>query len=213
MAASDDEFVCEPVGPVLSKATLDALAPSPTKTVTARTPQKAEQTASIALEKRMCKICKVELRLCMFPRNESTYNTTCTECKRTLDCLRRQAKAQNEEGWWKMMLKQDDELQVLVFKYRSDNPSRGERVSRGHFSILTYKESRRSGKRLMFRKQGQMMIFERWVEYAQTAEGGKYSVAEANQEWEQMRKTGAKSDYKGRNNSLSGEGWGEVGWG
>ena len=202
MAASDDEFVCEPVGPVLSKAKLAALTPSPTNTVTAPAPQKAEQTANIALEKRMCKICKQELRLCMFPRNASRYNTTCSECKRSLDCLRRQAKAQNEEGWWKTVLKQEGELQVLVLKYRSDNPSRGERVSRGHFRIVTYKESRRSGQRLTFRKQGQMMTFERWVEYAQAAEGGKYSVAEANQEWEQMKKTGVKSDYKGRNNSL-----------
>ena len=102
------------------------------------------------------------------------------------------------------MLKEEGELQVLVLNYRSDNPSRGERVSRGRFRIITYKESRRPGQRLTFRKQGQMMIFERWVEYAQTAEGGKYSVAEASQEWEQMKKTGVKSDCKGRTNTLHG---------
>ena len=122
------------------------------------------------------------------------------DCKRARDALAKLAKKQNQQEWWDVTKKCPKLSRTPINQYMSQCPGGcGRGMSRGYWSIATYKEKMQSESAVETRGQGQMMWKEQWVQWAGSVDGGYKTRAKATAEWDMWvnNKDAMITDLKG----------------
>ena len=211
LSSMDREFEEECGGPV---AGLEELAgaerassdppPSPSKATEAivlAAKGKSKGAAGRKVGQQYCKGCDKWLPSIDF----SVNNAMCNADKRILDCIYRMAVRQNKRDWWSEHRNDEKKCRALLSDYKKATKEFEAGTAKKRWALMTYVESFSASSSTDITDHGEMMHEKVYLEFAQTARGGKLSEEQAKQQWDKwvadLDATGLLYDHNGPKNS------------
>ncbi len=150
--------------------------------------------SAAATKAKACKAMKVRCRGCCKGYSDSDFPVSsifCWDCKRALDNIARQARAQGPDAqtWLSECRKDELKVRVILQSYFEKCPpatmSRGK--SRGTWNLVSYMETYRAESSVRRTAKGKLMWFGEFMEFAMSTKGGRLAEDEAKGRWEAMR--------------------------
>ncbi len=151
------------------------------------TPQaKRQQRKQKGEAKCKCRGCMKGYDLSEFPMSSAF----CWECKRALDNIGRQAKAQGKgaQEWFRNTRRDEGKVRKVLQSYFAHCPPRGGTTTkkRGQWSVGSYLETYRASSEVSKKKKGKMMWWGEYLEFATSPAGGKMTDEDAAVQWREM---------------------------
>ena len=135
----------------------------------------------------------------------SVNSAMCNADKRILDCIYRMAVRQNKRDWWSEHRNDEKKCRALLSDYKKATKEFEAGTAKKRWALMTYVESFSASSSTDITDHGEMMHEKVYLEFAQTARGGKLSEEQAKQQWDKWvadpDATGLLYDHNGPKNS------------
>lgn len=185
----------------LAGSGVKAVDPNPKRMPPSR-PANAKAAAAAHKGQQFCKGCERWLPSVDFQLNQAL----CTEDKRILDTIYRMAVRQGKKEWWTIHRGDEQKTRAMLQDYKKAAKDFANGTKKTKWVLMGYIERCEASTKVEVNDHGEVMGEKRWIEFAQTAQGGKMSEDAAKLQWDvwaaDPAATGMIYDYNGRGGAL-----------